>query len=81
FWPALGVVILMVVWKTAGFTIIILLTGLQSISNDFIEAAKIDGASVWSRFRRITLPLIRNSVVLALVLNVTSSILAFDQFF
>jgi multiple sugar transport system permease protein len=81
FWPALGVVILMVVWKTAGFTMVILLTGLQGISNDVIEAAKIDGANAWSRFRRITLPLMRNSVVLALVLNVTSSMLAFDQFF
>jgi multiple sugar transport system permease protein len=81
FWPALAVIILMVVWKTSGFTMIILLTGLQSISTDVIEAAKIDGASVLSRFRRITLPLMRNSVVLALVLNVTSSMLAFDQFF
>lgn len=81
FWPALAVVILMVVWKTAGFTMVILLTGLQGISNDVIEAAKIDGANAWSRFRRITLPLMRNSVVLALVLNVTSSMLAFDQFF
>ena len=81
FWPALAVVILMVVWKTAGFTMVILLTGLQGISNDVIEAAKIDGANAWSRFRRITLPLMRNSVVLALVLNVTSSVLAFDQFF
>jgi len=81
FWPALAVIILMVVWKTAGFTMVILLTGLQGISNDVIEAAKIDGASVFSRFRRITLPLMRNSLVLALVLNVTSSMLAFDQFF
>ncbi|WP_284775373.1 sugar ABC transporter permease [Agrobacterium sp. lyk4-40-TYG-31] len=81
FWSALAVVILMVVWKTAGFTMVILLTGLQGISNDVIEAAKIDGANAWSRFRRITLPLMRNSVVLALVLNVTSSMLAFDQFF
>lgn len=81
FWPALGVIILMVVWKTAGFTMIILLTGLQSISNDVIEAAKIDGASTFARFRRITLPLMRNSIVLALVLNVASSMLAFDQFF
>lgn len=81
FWPALAVIILMVVWKTSGFTMVILLTGLQSISPDVIEAAKIDGASAWSRFRRITLPLMRNAVVLALVLNVTSSMLAFDQFF
>ncbi|TPW28761.1 sugar ABC transporter permease [Martelella alba] len=81
FWPALGVIILMVVWKTAGFTMVILLTGLQSIPNEIVEAARIDGASPFSRFRRITLPLMRNSVLLALILNVTSSMLAFDQFF
>ncbi|WP_152048671.1 carbohydrate ABC transporter permease [Aureimonas psammosilenae] len=81
FWPALGVIILMVVWKTAGFTMVILLTGLQSIPNDVIEAAKIDGARPLARLRRITLPLMRNSILLALVLNVTSSMLAFDQFF
>jgi multiple sugar transport system permease protein len=81
FWTALAVIILMVVWKTAGFTMVILLTGLQSIPTDIVEAAKIDGAGVFSRFRRITLPLMRNSLLLALVLNVTSSMLAFDQFF
>ncbi|MDR3472112.1 MAG: sugar ABC transporter permease [Devosia sp.] len=81
FWPAIGVVILMVVWKSAGFSMVILLTGLQSVPNDLMEAAKIDGAGAWSRFRRITLPLMRNSILLVLVLNVTSSMLAFDQFF
>ncbi|WP_322887024.1 sugar ABC transporter permease [Sinorhizobium medicae] len=81
FWPALAVVILMVVWKTAGFTMVILLTGLQSIPQEIAEAAKIDGANAFSRFRRITLPLMRNALLLALVLNITSSMLAFDQFF
>nr|WP_246225547.1 sugar ABC transporter permease [Rhizobium daejeonense] len=81
FWPALAVIILMVVWKTAGFTMVILLTGLQSIPAEVVEAAKIDGAGVFSRFRRITLPLMRNSLLLAMVLNITSSMLAFDQFF
>lgn len=81
FWPALSIVILMVVWKTAGFTMVILLTGLQSIPGDVMEAAKIDGANAFTRFRRITLPLMRNSFMLALVLNITSSMLAFDQFF
>ncbi|KOF17686.1 sugar ABC transporter permease [Ensifer adhaerens] len=81
FWPALSIVILMVVWKTAGFTMVILLTGLQSIPGDVMEAAKIDGANALTRFRRITLPLMRNSFMLALVLNITSSMLAFDQFF
>lgn len=81
FWPAMGVIILMVVWKSAGFSMVILLTGLQSVPNELIEAAKIDGANAWSRFRRITLPLMRNSILLVMVLNVTSSMLAFDQFF
>lgn len=81
FWPALGVIILMVVWKTVGFTMVILLTGLQSIPGDVVEAARIDGASAFARFRRITLPLMRSAILLALVLNVTSSMLAFDQFF
>ena len=77
----MGVIILMVVWKSAGFSMVILLTGLQSVPNELIEAAKIDGANAWSRFRRITLPLMRNSILLVLVLNITSSMLAFDQFF
>jgi len=81
FWPALGVIILMVVWKSAGFSMVILLTGLQSVPSELMEAAKIDGANAWNRFRRITLPLMRNSILLVLVLNVTSSMLAFDQFF
>jgi multiple sugar transport system permease protein len=81
FWPALGVIILMVVWKSAGFSMVILLTGLQSVPNELMEAAKIDGANAWNRFRRITLPLMRNSILLVLILNVTSSMLAFDQFF
>ncbi len=81
FWPTMGVVILMVVWKSAGFSMVILLTGLQSVPNELIEAAKIDGANAWNRFRRITVPLMRNSILLVTVLNVTSSMLAFDQFF
>lgn len=81
FWPAMGVILLMVVWKSAGFSMVILLTGLQSVPNELIEAAKIDGANAWGRFRKITLPLMRNSILLVLVLNVTSSMLAFDQFF
>ncbi len=81
FWPAIAVIIVMVVWKSAGFTMVILLTGLQSIPTDVIEAARMDGAGPIARFRRITLPLMRNALLLALVLNVTSSMLAFDQFF
>jgi multiple sugar transport system permease protein len=74
-------IIIMVVWKTAGFNMIILLTGLQGISTDVQEAARIDGASSWQRFRRITLPLMRRTIALALILSVSGSMLAFDQFY
>jgi len=78
---AFWTIIVMVVWKVAGFTMIILLTGLQSIPTELNEAARIDGASRWQRFRRLTLPLMRRTIALALILSVTGSVLAFDQFY
>ncbi len=74
-------IVLMVAWKTAGFTMVILLTGLQGIPNDIQEAARMDGASRSQRFRRITLPLMRRTIALALILSVAGSMLAFDQFY
>ena len=79
--PAFWSIIVMVVWKVAGFTMVILMTGLQSIPTELQEAAKIDGASAFARFRLITLPLIRRTMALALILSVTGSVLAFDQFY
>ncbi|MGK9232432.1 sugar ABC transporter permease [Inquilinus limosus] len=79
--PAFWSIIAMVVWKVAGFTMVILMTGLQGIPADYLEAAKIDGAGAWARFRRITLPLMRRTIALALILSVTGSMLAFDQFY
>lgn len=74
-------VLVLVVWKTVGFTMILLLTGIQSVPHDLHEAAMLDGATRWQRFRGITLPLIRRTVALALILSVTGSVLAFDQFY
>jgi multiple sugar transport system permease protein len=71
----------MVVWKTAGFTMILLLVGLQAIPRELHEAARIDGASAWQDFRHITLPMMRRSLKLALVLSVTGSLLVFDPFY
>ena len=78
---AFWTIIVMVVWKVAGFTMIILLTGLQSIPVELNEAARIDGAGRWQRFRHLTLPLMRRTIALALILSVTGSVLAFDQFY
>ncbi|MEY9833448.1 ABC-type glycerol-3-phosphate transport system permease component [Sinorhizobium fredii] len=66
-------IIAMVVWKIAGFTMIILVTGLQAIPAELTEAARIDGAGRWQRFRYLTLPLMRRTMALALILSVTGS--------
>lgn len=74
-------IVVMVVWKVTGFTMIILLTGLQNISSEVKEAAAIDGAGPVRRFVAIYLPLMRKTIALALVLSIAGSILAFDQFY
>ncbi len=71
----------MVIWRFAGFNMLILLTGLQAIPTEIYEAARSDGASRWQMFRFITLPLLRPTIALMLVLSITGSLLAFDQFF
>jgi multiple sugar transport system permease protein len=78
---ALFSTIAMVIWRFAGFNMLILLTGLQSIPTDVYEAARSDGASRWQTFRYITVPLLRPTIALMLVLSITGSLLAFDQFF
>ena len=67
-----------VVWQYIGFYFVILITGLNNISTDIYEAAKIDGASGISRVRFITLPLLRNVLCTCLVLAVTGSLKVFD---
>jgi multiple sugar transport system permease protein len=77
---ALASAVLLVLWRFAGFTMLILLTGLQSIPPELYEAARVDGADRWQTFRRITLPLMRPTIALVLTLMITGSLLAFDQF-
>ncbi|SFR02592.1 carbohydrate ABC transporter membrane protein 1, CUT1 family [Lentzea waywayandensis] len=78
--PALGSVVLLVLWRFAGFNMLILLTGLQAIPVDVYEAARIDGATRLQMFLRITVPLMRPTIALVLTMMVTGSLLAFDQF-
>lgn len=77
---ALGSAVVLVLWRFAGFMMLILLTGLQAIPPEVYEAARIDGASRWQIFGRITLPLLRPTIALVLTLMVAGSMLAFDQF-
>ena len=72
----IGVVL---VWKGAGYYMIIYLASLQSVSTDVIEAAEIDGASPWQRFRMITIPLISGAFTINFTLSLINGLKVFDQ--
>jgi trehalose/maltose transport system permease protein len=68
------------VWKTAPFMALLLLAGLQTISEDLYEAASVDGASGLQKFFRITLPLLRPTIAVALVFRTLDALRVFDLF-
>jgi len=78
---ALTAISLLVIWFASGLTMMLLMAGMQSIPKDLYAAAKVDGASWWHMERYITIPLLRRSIVLSLIISVIGSFLAFNQFF
>lgn len=76
---ALPSVILASAWKDLGFVMVILLAGLQAIPSDLYEAATVDGATGWQRFRRITLPLLSPSTFFVIVISLINGFQVFDQ--
>src|SRR5579864_175726 len=73
--------ILVGIWQRVGFQMVIFLAGLQAIPNHLYEAASIDGANWWARFRHITVPLISPTTFFVLVISVIESYQVFDQAF
>ena len=78
---AMPAVMLVGVWKNFGFYMVIYLAGLQSIPRDLYEAATLDGASGWGRFKNVTWPLLANQTMLVLILCATATLQAFDQIY
>lgn len=75
---ALFTMLLPVMWQYVGFYFVIIVTGLNNISDDLYEVASIDGATRWQRIRYITLPLLHNVLCTCVVLAVTGALKAFD---
>ncbi len=75
---AMPAVILMAVWKQVGYTMVIYLAGLQAIPGHLYEAASIDGAGGWQRFRHITLPMLTPTTFFVLIISVINSFQVFD---
>jgi multiple sugar transport system permease protein len=65
-------------WKNIPFVAIILLAGLQVIPNDVYEAARMDGASWWQSFRKVTLPMLKPALSVALIFRTLQALLVFD---
>jgi len=76
---ALPSLILMAVWRNMGTLMIIFLAGLQAIPDEVKEAASIDGATAWTSFRRITLPLLRPTLLLGAVLMSVGYLQFFEE--
>jgi multiple sugar transport system permease protein len=75
------VIILTEVWKTTPFMALLLLAGLALVPDELHEAAKVDGASAWQRFWRITVPLMRPAILVALLFRTLDAFRVFDTVF
>jgi multiple sugar transport system permease protein len=78
---ALPAIMAMDVWSASGYYMIIFLAGLEAIPRDLYEAARLEGASAWVRFTRITLPLLRPTLLFVLVVNTVRSLQIFAEVF
>ncbi|WP_456844645.1 carbohydrate ABC transporter permease [Cellulomonas sp. P5_C6] len=78
---ALASTLFLIVWRYAGFYMLLMLVGLQAIPSEIYEAARMDGANRRHTFTRITIPLLKPTLALTTILCVTGSLLAFEQFY
>jgi raffinose/stachyose/melibiose transport system permease protein len=76
---ALGCVLVVMVWQSIGFVAVVYLAGLATVPSELEEAAAIDGAGPWRRFRRITVPMIQPSLAIATTLTLIQGLRVFDQ--
>lgn len=74
-------VTLLTLWWTFGLNFILYTAGIQDISEEVYEASAIDGASPWQQITRITVPLLRPTIVLVLILQILASLKVFDQIY
>ena len=78
---AMPFVILVGIWRNVGFFMVMFLAGLQSIPEELYEAAALDGATGWSRFRNVTLPLLSNTTMFVAMIAAIFAFQAFDQIY
>jgi multiple sugar transport system permease protein len=78
---AIAIIILAEVWKTTPFMALLLMAGLALVPEDLQKAAKVDGATAWQRFVRVTLPLMKPAILVALLFRTLDAFRIFDNIF
>ncbi len=79
--PSLAVIILAEVWKTTPFMALLLLAGLALVPDDLLKAAEVDGAGAWTRLVRVTLPLLKPAILVALLFRTLDAFRIFDNIY
>lgn len=78
---ATGLICVLVIWGVSGLTMLLLMSAMQGIPREVYESAELDGAGWWQRERDITLPLMRRTIAMTVIISVIGSLLAFTQFY
>ncbi|MGH3472688.1 MAG: carbohydrate ABC transporter permease [Nocardioidaceae bacterium] len=81
YWPAMFAICVSEVWKTTPFMSLLLLAGLSQVSEDMLEAAKVDGASWWQRLYKVILPNMRAAIMVAVLFRALDAYRIFDNIF
>jgi len=80
-WPSVGIIILAEIWKTVPFMALLLMAGLALVPEDLLKAASMDGATAWQRFWKITVPLIKPAILVALLFRTLDAFRIFDNIY
>lgn len=75
------VIILALIWRWTGYNMVFYLAGLQNIEYSVYEAAKIDGANMWQSFRKLTVPMLRPTILLTVIMSTNGTLQLFDESF
>lgn len=78
---ATGLIIVLVIWAVSGLTMVLLMSSMQGIPDEVYESAALEGASWWQQERLITIPMIKSTIALTVIISVIGSLLAFTQFY
>lgn len=76
-----ALICVLVVWAVSGLTMMLLMAGMQGIGTEVYESSELDGATWWQTERHVTIPMLRRTIALSVIISVIGSFLAFTQFF